>query len=196
MKERIVRIFDEHSRLQKEFLKHNTEILVKVAEVLIDAFRKGRTVYFFGNGGSAADAQHLAAEFVNRFRLDRRALPALALTVDTSVLTSIANDSGYDRIFARQIEAFGRPDDVAVGISTSGGSPNVIAGVREGRKRGLVTIGFSGGDDGGLLVRETDHCLVVPSKTAARVQEMHIVAGHAICDIVEQESVHPTHETR
>ena len=195
MKERIVRIFDEHSRLQKEFLKHDTEMLARVAEVLIQAFRKGRTVFFFGNGGSAADAQHLAAEFVNRFRLDRRALPALALNVDTSVLTSIANDFGYDRVFARQIEAFGRADDVAVGLSTSGASPNVIAGIRLARKQGLVTVGFSGGD-GGALLRETDHCIVVPSRTTARIQEMHILAGHAICDIVEQDLVHPTHETR
>ena len=195
MKERIIRIFDEHARLQKEFLKHNTEMLARVAEVLIQAFRKGRTVYFFGNGGSAADAQHLAAEFVNRFRLDRRALPALALNVDTSVLTSIANDFGYDRVFARQIEAFGRPDDVAVGLSTSGESPNVIEGIRQARRQGLVTVGFSGGD-GGALLREVDHCLVVPSKTAARVQELHIIAGHVICDIVEQEYVHPTRETR
>lgn len=195
MKERIIRIFDEHARLQKEFLKHNTEMLIRVAEVLLQAFRKGRTVYFFGNGGSAADAQHLAAEFVNRFRLDRRALPALALNVDTSVLTSIANDFGYDRVFARQIEAFGRPDDVAVGLSTSGASPNVIEGIRLARQQGLVTVGFSGGD-GGALQRETDHCIVVPSKTTARIQEMHIIAGHAICDIVEQDFVHPTRETR
>jgi D-sedoheptulose 7-phosphate isomerase len=195
MKERIVRIFDEHSRLQREFLKHNTEVMGQVSEVLLEAFRRGRTVYLFGNGGSAADAQHLAAEFVNRFRLERRALPALALTVDTSVLTSIANDSGYDRVFARQIEAFGRPDDVAVGLSTSGASANVIAGVRQARQQGLVTVGFSGGD-GGALLREVDHCLVVPSKTAARVQELHIIAGHVICDLVEQEFVHPTHETR
>jgi len=195
MKERIVRIFDEHARLQREFLKHNTEMMEQVAGVLIQAFRKGRTVFFFGNGGSAADAQHLAAEFVNRFRLDRRALPALALNVDTSVLTSIANDSGYDRIFSRQIEAFGRADDVAVGLSTSGASPNVIEGIRLARLQGLVTVGFSGGD-GGALLRETDHCIVVPSKTTARVQEMHIIAGHALCDIVEQDLVHPTHETR
>ena len=195
MKERIVRIFDEHARLQREFLKHNTEMLALVAEVLAQAFRKGRTVYFFGNGGSAADAQHLAAEFVNRFRLERRALPALALTVDTSVLTSIANDSGYDRVFARQIEAFGRAGDVAVGLSTSGASPNVIEGIRLARRQGLVTVGFSGGD-GGALLRETDHCLVVPSKSPARVQELHIIAGHVLCDIVEQDLVHPTHETR
>ena len=195
MKERIVRIFDEHARLQREFLKHNTEMLARVAEVLIQAFHKGRTAYFFGNGGSAADAQHLAAEFVNRFRLDRRALPALALNVDTSVLTSIANDFGYDRVFARQIEAFGHADDVAVGLSTSGASPNVIEGIRLARQQGLVTVGFSGGD-GGALLRETDHCIVVPSKTTARIQEIHILAGHAICDIVEQDLVHPTHETR
>jgi D-sedoheptulose 7-phosphate isomerase len=195
MKERIVRIFDEHSRLQREFLKHNTEMLAQVAEVLLGAFRKGRTVFFFGNGGSAADAQHLAAEFVNRFRLDRRALPALALTVDTSVLTSIANDTGFDRVFARQIEAFGHPDDVAVGLSTSGASANVIEGIRQSRLQGLVTVGFSGAD-GGALLRETDHCLVVPAKSAARVQEMNIIAGHVICDIVEQELAHPTHETR
>ncbi|MHB8836363.1 MAG: D-sedoheptulose-7-phosphate isomerase [Candidatus Methylomirabilia bacterium] len=195
MKERIVRIFDEHARLQREFLKHNTEMLEKVSGLLIQAFRKGRTVYFFGNGGSAADAQHLAAEFVNRFRLDRRALPALALNVDTSVLTSIANDFGYDRIFARQIEALGHADDVAVGLSTSGASPNVIEGIRLARRQGLVTVGFSGGD-GGALLRETDHCIVVPSNTTARVQEMHILAGHVICDIVEQDLVHPTHETR
>ena len=195
MKERIVRIFDEHARLQREFLKHNTEEVAQVAEVLLAAFRKGRTVYFFGNGGSAADAQHLAAEFVNRFRIDRRALPALALTVDTSVLTSIANDFGYDRVFARQIEAFGRPDDVAVGLSTSGVSANVVEGIRQARRQGLVTVGFSGAD-GGSLLRETDHCVVVPAKSAARVQEMHIIVGHIICDIVEQELVHPTHETR
>jgi D-sedoheptulose 7-phosphate isomerase len=195
MKERIVRIFDEHTRLQREFLKHDTEMLVRIAEVLLQAFRKGRTVYFFGNGGSAADAQHLAAEFVNRFRLDRRALPALALTTDTSVLTSIANDFGYDRVFARQLEAFGHAEDVAVGLSTSGASPNVLEGIRLARQQGLVTVGFSGGD-GGPLLRETDHCLVVPSNAAARVQEMHIIAGHVVCELVEHDLIHPTHETR
>jgi D-sedoheptulose 7-phosphate isomerase len=195
MKERIVRIFDEHARLQREFLKHHTDALAKVAEVLLEAFRKGRTVFFFGNGGSAADAQHLAAEYVNRFRVDRRALPALALTVDTSVLTSIANDFGYERVFARQIEALGRPDDVAVGLSTSGASPNVLAGIRQARLQGLVTVGFSGGD-GGALLRECDHCLVVPATSTARIQEMHLICGHVVCDIVEQELLHPTHETR
>ena len=195
MKERIVRVFNDHARLQKEFLKHNTEALAQVAAVLLEAFRKGRTVFFFGNGGSAADAQHLAAEYVNRFRVNRRALPAIALTVDTSVLTSIANDSSYERVFARQIEALGRPDDVAVGISTSGASPNVLAGIRQARQQGLVTIGFSGGE-GGALLRECDHCVVVPATSTARIQEMHLICGHVICDIVEQELLHPTRETR
>ena len=195
MKERIIRIFNEHARLHKEFLKHNTEALAQVATVVLEAFRKGRTVFFFGNGGSAADAQHLAAEYVNRFRLNRRALPAIALTVDTSVITSIANDTGFERIFSRQIEALGRPDDVAIGLSTSGSSANVIAGIRQARQQGLVTVGFSGGE-GGALVRECDYCVVVPAASTARIQELHLICGHVICDIVEQELVHPTHETR
>jgi D-sedoheptulose 7-phosphate isomerase len=192
MKDKITRIFDEHARLQKDFLKANADTIVKVAEILIEAFRKGRKALFFGNGGSAADAQHFAAEFVNRFRVDRRALPALSLTTDTSVLTSIANDHSYNLVFARQIEALGRPDDVAVGISTSGTSPNVIAGVITARKQGLTTIGFAGGD-GGNLLRETDYCIVAASPITARVQEMHALAGHAICELVEQEIVRGAH---
>ena len=158
-------------------------------------FDRGNKLLACGNGGSAADAEHLVAELVGRYRDERRGLPALALVAGSATVTALANDFGYERVFARQIEAFGRTDDVAVGLSTSGASPNVIAGIRLARKQGLVTVGFSGGD-GGALLRETDHCLVVPSKTTARVQEMHILAGHAICDIVEQEFVHPTHETR
>jgi D-sedoheptulose 7-phosphate isomerase len=195
MKERIIKIFNEHARLHKEFLKHNTEALAQVATVVLEAFRKGRTVFFFGNGGSAADAQHLAAEYVNRFRLNRRALPAIALTVDTSVITSIANDTGFERIFSRQIEALGRPDDVAIGLSTSGASANVIAGIRQARQQGLVTVGFSGGE-GGALLRECDYCVVVPATSTARVQELHLICGHIVCDSVEQELAHPTHETR
>ena len=188
MKERIVRIFDEHARLQKEFLKHHTESLAKVAEVLLEAFRKGRTVYFFGNGGSAADAQHLAAEYVNRFRAERRALPALALTVDTSVITSIANDSSYERVFARQIEALGRPDDVAVGLSTSGASPNVIEGLRAARARGLTAIAMTG-HDGGLLAQEADIHVNVPDEATPRVQEAQLTLLHILCDLVEQDAV-------
>ena len=195
MKTVLLKAVTDLARLAEEFASRNEATLTEAAGLLTAAFAKGRKVLVFGNGGSAADAQHLAAEYVNRFRRERRALPALALTVDTSVLTSIANDSSYERVFARQIEAFGRPDDVAVGISTSGASPNVIAGIRQARLQGLVTVGFSGAD-GGALLRECDHCLVVPAKGAARVQEIHLICGHVICDLVEQELLHPTHETR
>ncbi len=155
------------------------------AEALVTALRGGRTLLFFGNGGSAADAQHLAAEFVNRYVRDRPALPALALTTDTSVLTSIANDSEFKSVFARQVEAIGRPGDVAVGISTSGRSANVIEGLRTARARRLVTIGFCG-EGGGAMRGLCDHLISVPSKTTARIQEVHILVGHILCQIVEE----------
>jgi D-sedoheptulose 7-phosphate isomerase len=185
MKEQITSIFDSNARLQKQFLKENLDVIISITDTIVDAFTRGNKVLLFGNGGSAADAQHLAAEFINRFRLDRRALPAMALTTDTSVLTSIANDSGYDRVFARQIEALGRASDVAVGLSTSGASPNVIEGIRVARREGLVTVAFAGGD-GGRLRQQVDHCLLVPSTDTPRVQEMHILSGHVICELVEK----------
>jgi D-sedoheptulose 7-phosphate isomerase len=185
MKDQINRIFKDHAQVQEAFLKENLDLLVEITEVLVNAFRKGRKVLFFGNGGSAADAQHLAAEFVNRFREERRALPSLALTTDSSVLTSIANDRSYEQIFSRQVEALGRRGDVAVGITTSGASPNVLEGIRAARREGLITVAFAGGE-GGMLLRETDYCLLVPSHDTARVQETHIVAGHAICELVER----------
>jgi len=185
MREKIKEAFEESGRVQKAFLEEGVDRVVKVAEVLIDAIQKGGKVLFFGNGGSAADAQHLAAEFVNRFRVDRRALPAIALTTDTSILTSIANDSSFERLFARQVEALGKAGDVAVGISTGGTSVNVVEGMRTAARVGLITIAFTGGD-GGPLHREADYSLLAPSTNAARVQEVHILAGHIICDLVEQ----------
>ena len=185
MKDLVERVFEGNARLQKAFLKESLDTIVAVAETFIQAFRNGRKLLFFGNGGSAADAQHLAAEFVNRFRLDRPALPAIALTTDSSVLTSIGNDSGFDRIFSRQVEALGRDADVAVGLSTSGTSANVIEGIRAARKEGLVTVAFTGAG-GGHLRLEVDFCLTVPSDDTPRVQEMHILAGHAICEVVEK----------
>jgi len=185
MKGQAERIFESSARLQKEFRREGLDTIVSIAEVFIEAFRNGRKLLFFGNGGSAADAQHLAAEFVNRFRLDRPALPAIALTTDTSVLTSIGNDSGFDRIFARQVEALGRDSDVVVGLSTSGTSTNVIEGIRAARKEGLVTVAFTGAGEGHLRL-EVDYCLAVPSTDTPRVQEMHMLAGHAICEIVEK----------
>jgi D-sedoheptulose 7-phosphate isomerase len=185
MREKIKEAFEDSRRVQKAFLEESVDGVVKVAEVLIEAIKGGGKVLFFGNGGSAADAQHLAAEFVNRFRVDRRALPAIALTTDTSILTSIANDSSFEQLFARQVEALGKAGDVAVGISTGGTSLNVIAGMRTAARAGLTTVAFTGGD-GGPLLREANFCLLVPSTSTARVQEVHILTGHIICDLVEQ----------
>ena len=148
MKGQVERVFENSAKLQKAFLREYLGTVVSIAETFVQAIRNGRKLLFFGNGGSAADAQHLAAEFVNRFLIDRRALPAIALTTDTSVLTSIANDRGYEKVFSRQIEALGQTGDVALALSTSGTSPNVIEGVRAARRAGLYTVGLSGGDGG------------------------------------------------
>jgi D-sedoheptulose 7-phosphate isomerase len=184
MKERIVRIFDEHARLQKEFLKHNVEPLAKVAEVMTEAFRRGRTVFFFGNGGSAADAQHLAAELSGRYLKERRALAGIALTTDTSALTAIGNDYGFDQVFSRQVEALGRPGDLLIGISTSGNSPNVIRAVASARELGVRTLGLLG-RDGGKLAGLADDALVVPSTVTARIQEIHQMVYHFWCEALD-----------
>ena len=161
--------------------------VVEAAEAVLEAYARGGKVLAFGNGGSAADAQHFAAELVGRFERDRPGMAALALSTDTCTLTSVANDYGFDRIFARQIEAFGRPGDVAVAISTSGGSANVIAGVREAAARGLRTVGLTG-RDGGALGALVDVHINVPHDTTCRVQEVHMTLLHAICSIVERRS--------
>jgi D-sedoheptulose 7-phosphate isomerase len=147
--------------------------------------RGGGKLLLFGNGGSAADAQHIAAELVIRYKADRPAIAAIALTTDSSTLTAGANDLGYDTIFARQIEALGRPGDVAIGISTSGKSPNVIAALRVARAQGLKTLGFSAGS-GAEMPKLCDSLLLVPSAVTARIQEMHIFLGHMLCKGIEQ----------
>ena len=150
-------------------------------------FSEGRKLLICGNGGSAADAQHFAAEFVNRMRLDRAPWPAIALTTDTSALTAIANDAAYEGVFARQVEALGRPGDVLIGLSTSGGSPNVLAAMRAGRRLGMVTVGFTG--EGGVerMGADCDLLLVVPSQSTARIQECHEFAYHVIAGMVEEQ---------
>ena len=158
--------------------------LVKAIEVIGEALANGQALLVFGNGGSAADAQHFAAEFVGRFARERRAVPALALTTDTSALTAIANDYGFERVFARQIEAFGAPGDVAVAISTSGNSANVIEGLRTAAERGMTTVALTG-RDGGEAGAIADIHLNVPHEVTARVQEVHAVLLHVICDLVE-----------
>jgi D-sedoheptulose 7-phosphate isomerase len=162
------------------------EQLARSAELITGALRGGRKLVLFGNGGSAADAQHIAAEFVGRFLRDRAPLPALALTVNASAVTAIANDYGYEEVFARQIRAFGAAGDVACGISTSGNSANVIRGLEAARELGMRTIGLTGAD-GGMMHGVCDECLCFPSASTPRIQEGHILMAHVICEIVEDE---------
>jgi D-sedoheptulose 7-phosphate isomerase len=172
----------------KELLLRSPEVVsvvAKVSELLVDAFREGNKVLLFGNGGSAADAQHIAAEFVGRFAFDRPALSALALSVNTSCVTAIGNDYGFDRVFSRQIEALARPGDVAIGISTSGNSLNVVRAVSVARNMGVHTVALTG-CTGGELKNAVDHCICVPSTETPRIQECHILIGHIISELVEQ----------
>ena len=158
--------------------------IATVADAAVRSIEAGGKLILFGNGGSAGDAQHIAAEFVGRFAMERRALPALALSVNTSCLTAIGNDYGYDQIFARQMEALGRPGDMAIGISTSGKSLNVLRGLEQARALGLYTAALTGGS-GGTLKSCVDHCICVPSASTARIQECHILIGHIIAELVE-----------
>lgn len=160
-----------------------------VTEILIDALGTGNKVLLFGNGGSAADAQHIAAEFVGRFAFDRPALPALALSVNTSCVTAIGNDYGFDQVFSRQIEALARRGDVAIGISTSGRSPNVLHAMSTAKKMGLHTVGLTGSNRG-ALAGVVDYCVCAPSAETPRIQECHILIGHIISELVEQTIFH------
>ncbi len=168
----------------KQQLHHQAPLLADVAARLAAALTAGHKLLFFGNGGSAADAQHLAAEFVGRFLKERRPVPAMALTANTSCLTAIGNDYGYDHVFARQLEAFAQPGDVAIGISTSGNAPSVIEGIRAARRAGLLTVGLTG-RPGGRLVAEAEICLRAPSESTPRIQEAHILIGHVLCELIE-----------
>jgi len=176
----------------KELLLKSTEVVTlvaKVSELLVGAFQNGNKVLLFGNGGSAADAQHIAAEFVGRFAFDRPALPALALNVNTSCVTAIGNDYGFDLVFSRQIEALARAGDVAVGISTSGQSPNVIRAMSTAKKMKLHTVGLTGASEKGLK-DAVEYCICVPSAETPRIQECHILIGHIISELVEQTIFH------
>jgi len=182
----------EASITVKQQLLSSAEVIstvAKVSEVLTDALQRGNKPLLFGNGGSAADAQHIAAEFVGRFAFDRPALPALALSVNYSCLTAIGNDYGFESAFARQIQALGHAGDVAIGISTSGNSPNVVCAVEMARKMGLYTVALTGAS-GGKLRDVVDYCICVPSKETPRIQECHILIGHIISDLVEQTIFH------
>ena len=181
----IDRIFGESIAVCQALRGSDLTPLAQAVEAVDRALANGQALLVFGNGGSAADAQHFAAEFVGRFARQRRAVPALALTTDTSALTAIGNDYGFEQVFARQVEAYGAPGDIALGITTSGGSPNVIAGLETAAARGLTTIALTGGD-GGPAGRLADIHLHVPHAVTARVQEMHGLLLHVICELVER----------
>ena len=162
--------------------------IARVSEVSLAAMKNGNKLLLFGNGGSAADAQHIAAEFVGRFAFDRPALPALALSVNTSCVTAIGNDYGFDQVFSRQLEALARPGDVAIGFSTSGNSPNVLHAISTAKKMGLQTVALTGTPGGKLKqAADLDHCVCVPSSETPRIQECHILIGHIVSELVEQE---------
>ena len=183
----IQRIFDESGKVRQRFSRRHKKALATVIHLCAEALAANNCLFFFGNGGSAADAQHLAAEFVNRYKLPRAPLPALALTTDSSALTSIANDFGYNQVFSKQIEALARKGDVAFAISTSGNAANVIRAVTACKRIGVTTVGLTGGD-GGKLAEKVDHLLCVDgTRETARIQETHILIGHTLCELVEND---------
>ncbi len=186
MKEAVIAIFEESARVKTAFGRENAEKILEVVRVIVQTFRSGRKVLLFGNGGSATDASHIAAEFVNRFLMDRRPLPAIALNTDPAVLTSIGNDFGYDQVFAKQLTALGAEGDVVIGISTSGNSPNVVNALEVARKGGMRTVVLTGGT-GGRMANLADYVFIVPSKHTPHIQETHITLGHIICQLVDEE---------
>jgi D-sedoheptulose 7-phosphate isomerase len=185
LRNRVLEIFEESIRLKESFLKANMEVLEEAIRTLASVLGQGNKILLFGNGGSAADAQHIAAEFVNRYIMDRPPLPAIALTTDTSVLTAISNDFGYEEIFEKQIKALGNKGDAAVGISTSGSSPNVLRGLKVAGQRGLIPIGI-GGPTESPMKEVCRYYVPVEGAATPRIQEVHITIGHAIVEVVDQ----------
>ncbi|MDD5173373.1 MAG: D-sedoheptulose 7-phosphate isomerase [Candidatus Omnitrophota bacterium] len=184
MKKDIESRINESIEAKRDLLNSQVVNIESAVKAIIEALKNGKKLLVFGNGGSAADSQHIAAELVGRFRMERKALPAIALTANTSILTAIANDYGYDAVFSRQVEALGVKGDIALGISTSGNSKNVIEALKIARSIGMKTIALSGGD-GGIIKREADISIVVAAKDTPRIQESHILIAHIICALVE-----------
>ena len=184
----ITKQLSDSIEVKKQILE-NSELLAQIEQVAvktIEAYKNNKKTLIAGNGGSAADAQHIAGEFVSRFYFDRPGLASIALTTDTSILTAIGNDYGYERVFARQVEANGANGDVFIGISTSGNSKNIVEAIKSAKERGIFTVGFTGAK-GGIMKEMCDICICVPSNETPRIQESHIVIGHIICAIVEKE---------
>lgn len=186
MKDRIIKAFEESAEVKCAFVLEHADRIAQVAQLIGRAFREGRKVLLFGNGGSSTDASHIAAEFVGRYHRDRAPLPAIALTTDMAAITCIANDYAYDEIFARQVRAHGQKGDIAIAISTSGNSSNVLKGVQAAKEAGLMTIGWTGGT-GGKLAGMVDYPFIVPSTVTARIQESHITLGHVLCELIEDQ---------
>jgi len=178
--------FNLHQSILEQTVKQSSQLIEDLSMLIVKCFQDGNKILLCGNGGSAADAQHVAAEFINRFRFDRGPLPAIALTTDSSILTCIGNDSAFEHVFSRQVEALARRGDIFVGISTSGGSPNVLRAVDAAKVRGAITVGFTGEKGKDLLGAKCDYSLVVPSADTARIQECHEFAWHVICGFVEK----------
>ena len=179
-------LFKESIRVKEDTSRLQSGVLAKIVEVICVSMKSGGKVLIFGNGGSAADSQHIAGEFIGRFKKERKSLAAVALTTDTSIMTSISNDYGFDKVFARQIEGLGKPGDVAIGISTSGNAANVVLGLEQAKKMGLRTVAWTAGS-GGKIGKIAELVLLIPSGNTPRIQEAHITCGHIICELVEEE---------
>lgn len=182
----IRRQIQESIQVKRKLLENNVSTIKTMANIVVDSLKKGNRIYLMGNGGSAADAQHIAGEMIGRYKKDRKPLPVMAFTTDTSVITAIANDFGYDYCFAKQVDAFVKKDDVLIGISTSGNSQNIINAMKLARRRGANTIALTG-KNGGILNDCVDICLKVPSTDTPRIQESHITVAHILCSIIEGE---------
>jgi D-sedoheptulose 7-phosphate isomerase len=185
MEDFVREIFEEMREVQNRFTAEAMPAITSIAEEIVRCFERGGKVLIFGNGGSAADAQHIAAEFTNRYKMERPPLPAIAVTTDTSALTAIGNDYSFEEVFDKQIKALGNAEDIAWGISTSGNSPNVLLALRTAAKQGMTTIGFSG-KDGGLMRGLCDYLLIAPSEVTGRIQEVHIASAHIVCELVDE----------
>lgn len=185
MRGKILKIFEESLEVKERFVKENIETITEVSKVIAKAFNEGKKLLLFGNGGSATDASHIAAEFVNRFKKDRPGLPAIALNTDIAVITSIANDYDYTEVFSRQLKSLAQEGDIVIAISTSGNSSNVIKAMDVAKEKRLRTIAFTGAK-GERFASKADYAFIVPSENTPRIQETHITLGHVLCQIVEE----------
>ncbi len=184
MKETVIKELDENINTTKELSKNLSDIIVNVSKLIIDCYRNGGKVILIGNGGSAADAQHIAAEFIGRFKLERKSLPAIALTTNTSILTALANDYGYETVFSRQLDSLANDKDIIIAITTSGNSSNILNAARNAKSRNIKVVGMTG-KNGGKLKNIADIMIRIPSDNTPRIQEAHITIGHVICGLVE-----------